>query len=101
MHQAVLFFSVEALTAEPASHQRPRRTSSWDGLPPDHFECIHIDEVARLQCRGALRVKMLSGQGTRVEITQEDHEDGSIAVDGTVRTRLFDGIREEECTGEQ
>ena len=44
---------------------------------------------------------MSPGQGTRIEITQEDHEDGSIAVDAVVRTGLFDGDLDDECAGEQ
>ena len=44
---------------------------------------------------------MSTGQGTRIEIAQEDHKDGSIAVDARVRTRLFHKIRDDECIEEQ
>ena len=95
-------------------HRRTRRTSSWPRLPPDPFECIHLGEAGSQETAHSIKfppfrdeagsghgpTKMSPGQGARVEITQEDHEDGSIAVDALVRTRLLNDIRDDECTEE-
>ena len=111
----LLFSSLKLSLPGTPDRRRPRRTSSWPRLPPDPFECIHLDEAGSQETAHSINLpplrdeagsghgptEMSPGQGTRVEITQEDHEDGSIAVDALVRTRLFNGIRDDECTEEQ
>lgn len=110
-----LFSSLKLSLPGTPYHRRPRRTSPWPRLSPDPFECIRLDVAGAQETAHSINLpplrdeagsghgptKMSPGQGTRVEITQEDHEDGSIAVDALVRTRLVNDIRDDECSEEQ